>query len=127
MFLQCAALTCAEEEGQSKRERKRGRGRESLTLTLPFRGNQLWCYTPSKPHNRWGGHVPGGFDHPSCPDEEEPHMLSEQANQAGKREGERERGCVEEERETDRAPMRGEREREREREMAQAILAQGTC
>ena len=27
--------------------------------------------TPAKPHNRWRGHVPGGFDHPSCPDEED--------------------------------------------------------
>ena len=64
-----------------KREREREREiAEKIVETLEtfivqytllfFGGTQLSCYTPTKPHNKWRGHVPGGSERPSSPAEE---------------------------------------------------------
>ena len=71
-----------------EREGERARERESPIHLSPITGNQLQLYTPTKPHNKWGGHVPGGSEHPSCPDEEDEREREREGEGEGEGEGE---------------------------------------
>ena len=58
---------------------------------LFFGGTQLSCYTPTKPHNKWRGHVPGGSERPSSPAEERERETERERERA--RASERGRGA----------------------------------